>query len=190
MRSLQHKGFTLMELLVVIALLAIVAAAAFASYAGYEKQAQADATRFEMAELRRMLLQFRRDVGHFPQQLSHLNNCPADEDPGCTAWNPDTRRGWNGPYVAAGSDAFKDGWGGEYVIASPGCDSAAGACWCKSDGIACQAEADAEHTLALPGNAARLLSRGSNGAYEGLNTDDVCRKNGDASDDLVLCLLR
>ena len=146
-------GFTLLELLVVIALLAIVAGVVITAYDGVKEQGRADATKFDMAELRKALLQFRRDSGSndFPTigaydcaTLSNdavifdtanglADNWPASapsaqanqtdwedwcastanfwmlftnpkDDPNTNAieegeWDPDTHRGWNGPYL-------------------------------------------------------------------------------------------
>ncbi len=124
-----QSGFTLLELLVVIALLALVAGAVIVGYSGVQDQGQGDHTRFEMAEIRNALLQFRRDSGSrdFPRQgvydcttipsanfppeagatsAEQIAWCqsPANfwmlfEDPLGNGWNADTKRGWNGPYL-------------------------------------------------------------------------------------------
>lgn len=59
-------GFTLLELLAVIALLAILSAAALVSFDGTDEQARLDVTKQEIAELRKALLQFRRDNRELP----------------------------------------------------------------------------------------------------------------------------
>ncbi len=66
----KQSGFTLLELLVVITLLGIVAGAVVLGYEGVQDQGREDVTRFEMAEIRKALLQFRRDSGsnQFPGQ--------------------------------------------------------------------------------------------------------------------------
>ncbi len=63
-------GFTLLELLVVITLLAVLASAALLGYEGIQDQGRYDVARFEMAEIRKALLKFRRDSGAnaFPTQ--------------------------------------------------------------------------------------------------------------------------
>ncbi len=61
----QH-GFTLLELLVVITLLSIIATVGLFSYEGSEDEARLATTRFEMDEIRKALLQFRKDTGEFP----------------------------------------------------------------------------------------------------------------------------
>jgi len=65
-----QAGFTLLELLAVIALLGVLAGAAVMTYDGVQDQGRDDVTRFEMAQIREALLQFRRDSGtnDFPGQ--------------------------------------------------------------------------------------------------------------------------
>ena len=129
------RGFTLLELLVVISLLAILAGFSISAYDGVQDDANYDAAIFEMAEIRNALLQFRRDSGtndfpgqgiyactnaiNFPSEAgsgsARLDWCnhPANfwmlfinplDDPSTSsdeegAWNIDTKRGWNGPYL-------------------------------------------------------------------------------------------
>lgn len=61
-----QSGFTLLELLVVITLLAIIAGAAVSGYGDVPEQARYDTTKFEMAEIKKALLQFRRDTRELP----------------------------------------------------------------------------------------------------------------------------
>ncbi len=217
-RQIIH-GFTLLELLIVVSLLAVLATVALIANEGVYEQAEVDATKYEMAELRKALLQFRRDVGHFPDaagliaesdRLALLSSCQSIDntkinttagvsyDAGCEVWNPDTHRGWNGPYLDnVGADfAFKDAWYDPnkatpthvYLLKTPGLDSSPQTLWCKEDGTACQATLDAVYYV--PDNGARVVSSGPNGADEGDNTTNICEKHDAASDDIVLCLLK
>lgn len=65
-----QSGFTLIELLIVITLLGIVSGVVVLAYQNVQDQGSYDATRFEMAEIKKALLQFRRDSGtkSFPGQ--------------------------------------------------------------------------------------------------------------------------
>lgn len=136
-KTRSQAGFTLLELLAVIALMAVVAGTAVLAYEGVQDQGRQDTTRFEMAEIRNALLQFRRDSGsndlpgqgvyvcEDPANPGKINpdliNLPAEAgttdaaklawcespanfwmlfaDPLGNGWNPDTHRGWNGPYL-------------------------------------------------------------------------------------------
>jgi general secretion pathway protein G len=172
------RGFTLIELLVVVALLAVMATVAVLSLESTRSGAEEDATRYEMTIIHKALLQFRNDVRHFPdaegrlaedKRLTLLTACQADDDAaanydvGCTEWDHDLKRGWNGPYLSGGGD--KDAWGNAYRLFEP---------------------EDAQ----IGSGVARLVSFGENGVYEGENTIDPCLKFNDASDDIVLCLVK
>lgn len=102
------NGFTLLELLVVILLIAILSGAGIAAYQGLQEQARGDVTQFEMAEIRKALLQFRKDSGtrSFPGQGSYdctdaANGNPANINPDIDAQLP----------IAPGlTDAVKIAW--------------------------------------------------------------------------------
>jgi prepilin-type N-terminal cleavage/methylation domain-containing protein len=155
MGAAYESGFTLLELLLVIALLSVTAGVVVQGYEGVQDQGRYDAARFEMAELRKALLQFRRDSGtnDFPGQGIYdctdvTNNNPSSVNPdmifpaeaGSTdaekiawcqspanfwmlfadplgnGWNPDTHRGWHGPYLQRKSGlisygSIDDVWG-------------------------------------------------------------------------------
>jgi general secretion pathway protein G len=161
------RGFTLLELLAVISLLGILAVVAVTSLDGVEDEASIKITKVEMSELRKALRQFKRDVGHFPDEIDlNLNeeervkllvNCVLADDAGCTDWNIDTARGWHGPYVL--SEGIADSWGTPYLLSYEDLEP-------------------------------RLISHGGNKQYEGVNTADRCLPNGVNSDDIVLCLLK
>lgn len=182
---LKSRGFTLVELLVVVALLAIMASVAVLSLDMTRSGAEEDATRFEMSVLRKALLQFKYDVRHFPdgvdvliddeRRLALLSSCQSTDstkiddtsgvsyDMGCTPWDKELKRGWNGPYLSAGGDV--DAWGNNYRLLDP-----------------------ADYAPGI--GTARIVSHGENGIYEGENATDPCLKFNDASDDLVLCLVQ
>lgn len=196
-----QSGFTLIELLVVIFLLGIIAGAIVVSYDGVGTQAQYDATKYEMTEIRKALIQFRRDSGShsFPNQ--NIYSCaaiPPDNFPdeaGTTlaeqrawcespanfwmlfkdpldnnSWDPDTHRGWNGPYLQRKSQlltylSIADVWGISDPYQSP---------YIFKD-------------MSI-NNKARIVSIGQDNLYNGEDTTP-CVPPVD-TDDTVLCLLR
>ena len=78
-QSKNNQGFTLLELLVVLTLMAIVAGVAVLAYEDTNVQAELDATKYEMAELRKAMLQFKRDTGVFPGQGDYDCGALVDE---------------------------------------------------------------------------------------------------------------
>lgn len=86
-------GFTLLELLAVIALLAILSAAALVSFDGTDEQARLDVTKQEIAELRKALLQFRRDNRELPCRVYREGKYQPD-DVGMTELSFPNTSGW------------------------------------------------------------------------------------------------
>lgn len=86
-------GFTLLELLAVIALLSILSAAALVSFDGTDEQARLDVTKQEIAELRKALLQFRRDNRELPCREYRVGKYQPDEVEMTELIFPDTT-GW------------------------------------------------------------------------------------------------
>ncbi len=145
-RLVCQRGFTLVELLVVITLVGLLAIGIVVSLDGVDDDARERLTKAEMSELRKALLQFRRDVGHFPAVgsafppaedavLDLLRECQSDDvpvdgadenrltyDPGCGVYNIDTARGWNGPYALPERmddpviTGYFDAWGRSYRL--------------------------------------------------------------------------
>jgi prepilin-type N-terminal cleavage/methylation domain-containing protein len=210
--AMKHEsGFTLLELLLVIALLSVTAGVVVQGYEGVQDLGRYDAARFEMAELRKALLQFRRDSGtnDFSGQgiydcTDAANDNPAGVNPdmdfpaeaGTTdaekiawcqspanfwmlftdpfgrsqeaQWNPDTHRGWHGPYLQRKSGLISYGnvddvWG----IADP-----------------------YQSPFILMGNddEAHIVSFGPDKTHGG--EDAIPCEPSAGSDDTVLCLLQ
>lgn len=135
------RGFTLLELLVVVALIGVLASIALVAFDKTRDRAEVDVARIEMTEIRKALHMFHRDVGHDPSAVTEdlslwlLSSCQADNmaandyDDGCAQWDPDARRGWNGPYMnaetgtqanaAATFDGLLDPWGNYYRLVAP-----------------------------------------------------------------------
>ncbi len=125
-KRLGRRGFTLIELVIIIAVLGILAAVAvprFASMATSSKQA---ATKDELNTLKRAITGnpaataggeyvdrgFEGDIGYPPSRLQDLVAKPDS----ISTYDKFTRLGWNGPYVDSSNGAYlKDAWGSNYV---------------------------------------------------------------------------
>ncbi|PHS29699.1 MAG: hypothetical protein COA95_11440 [Methylophaga sp.] len=239
-------GLTLIELLVVVLILAILAGIMLTSHEDVSEQARYDITKFEMVELRKALLQFRRDSNEFPCRIYRsgdyvaditvmsnmdftslpLTPTVADYHSWCKnefsgqiesglsmlfkfpyddldvafiplLWNPDTNRGWNGPYLH--NQDITDTWGNHFLLLDP--ELTYGPSYrCKKtltddydvtgNLYSCLTPNDTgwdASTYTKYANIVRLVSTGENGVYDGVNISNPCQPN---QDDLVLCLLR
>ena len=120
-----RKGFTLMELLLVMAILVIMASMVTFAFLNIQKNAQSDACLSQINTLENACISYKLQVGRFPNSLDDLFTQPA----GLSA------RQWRGPYL---NEAVpNDPWGNPYnygpdeannrvFIASPGPDGQQG----------------------------------------------------------------
>lgn len=97
------RGFTLVEMIVVVAIIGVLATVIVARYAGQTDQARVAAARAQMAQLESAVLSFQAQIGRLPAVLSDLVERPA----GATAWP-------EGGYLK-GRSVPRDPWGHEYV---------------------------------------------------------------------------
>ncbi len=101
----RHRGFTLVELLLVLVILALIGGLVLPSIIGKAEGAKAKAAASQVSRLAMAVESYYLDTGATPESLQQLV-----EDPGAA--------GWNGPYVKAAS--LKDPWGHEYEYVFPG----------------------------------------------------------------------
>ncbi len=105
-----QRGFTLVELLVVLVILGLIAGFATPQVIKFLGKAKADAARVQVERLSGVLDLYRLEVGRYPtsgEGLEALLEAPVD------AGN------WNGPYLKK-ADALTDPWGQPYAYQSPG----------------------------------------------------------------------
>jgi general secretion pathway protein G len=103
------RGFTLVELLVVMVILGLLAALVVPSYLGREKKARSQAAKAQVELLGTALDTFRLDVGRYPTSQEGLQALRAA---------PGNLPRWDGPYLK--KDVPLDPWGRAYVYESPG----------------------------------------------------------------------
>jgi general secretion pathway protein G len=103
------KGFTLLELLVVMVIIGLLAGYVAPRYFAQIGKSEVKATRAQIDGLEKALDQYRLDTGHYPtteQGLVALVTKPADETK------------WDGPYIKKAVPP--DPWGNPYIFKSPG----------------------------------------------------------------------
>ena len=109
-RSAAERGFTLMEVLLVLVILVILGSLAVGVFPNAQKKAQIDAARSQIGLLKTPLEMYYLAMNEFPasaQGLDALRNPPGDAAGGK----------WAGPYAES---IPVDPWGNPYQYANPG----------------------------------------------------------------------
>ena len=129
--KLDGRGFTLIELVVIIVALGIISIVAIPKLGVFGDQAKITATREEMLRLKIAIVGdpavtaggayvnrgYYGDVGALPVALADLAIKPG----AVPVFNSFTRRGWNGPYIdSAGGAYLTDAWSATYSYSSAG----------------------------------------------------------------------
>lgn len=107
--SNKSKGFTLLELLVVMVIIGMLAGYVGPKYFAQIGKSEVKATRAQVDALGKALDQFRLDAGHYPTM---------DEGLAALVTHPANEPRWDGPYLTKAVPL--DPWGNPYVYKSPG----------------------------------------------------------------------
>jgi general secretion pathway protein G len=108
-RCFHHRGFTLLELLVVMVIIGLLAAYVGPKYFSQIGKSEVKTARAQIVGLEKALQQYRIDVGRFPtteEGLQALLN------------KPTSAMKWDGPYLE--KTLPMDPWGRPYAYVSPG----------------------------------------------------------------------
>jgi general secretion pathway protein G len=104
-----EKGFTLIELIVVVVILALLAAVVGPKIAGKLGQSKEKIAKIQISQLEGALQYYSFEIGHYPTTSEGLE---------ALMRNPGTSDAWKGPYLE--KELPKDPWGKPYVYRSPG----------------------------------------------------------------------
>lgn len=120
-RRLVRRGFTLVELLVVIIVLAVLAAIVLPKFINSSKRGKESAMKSDLKLLRNAIASFENDTNYYPLTLSDLaaTSAPAKGLDASGAQKDIAATDWHGPYVeAVPQDPISRG-AYTYITASP-----------------------------------------------------------------------
>ena len=131
-----HGAFTLLELMIVVGILSALAGGAVMLLGPVEEQARSQMSIAEMAQLREAIQNFHTDTGFLPKQgpfalttdggsvpvpaegstwfkhpanLQQLLENPLEgTGHALSTWDPDSKRGWRGPYISSFGEGYVD----------------------------------------------------------------------------------
>jgi len=112
-----NRGFTLVELLMMLTLTAIMTAVAVPAFMNLGNDARTAVTKAKLVEIRQAIigtnqntLGFKLNMGRYPTSLDEL------ETQGVLPhYNPISKTGWDGPYIGSSAGWDKDAWGVSFV---------------------------------------------------------------------------
>ncbi len=102
------RGFTLVEMLLVLVILATLAAIVYPKLAGRSEQARQTAAQTQISAFSTALDAFEVDNGYYPKGKNGLQDL---------VQQPRDAKNWHGPYL---KDIPKDPWGNDYLYECPG----------------------------------------------------------------------
>src|SRR3974390_3536200 len=109
-RKKNQRGFTLVEILVVITIIALIMSLVGPRVLNYLSESKVKAAKIQMQSFSSALDLLYLDTGRYPSSAEGLT----------TLVKPTSAmRGWNGPYLKGGN-VPNDPWGKPYVYRSPG----------------------------------------------------------------------
>ncbi len=105
-----RRGFTLMEVLLVLVILVVLASLAVSTYRGVQDRALKDAAKSKVGILTGQIDTYQLHMRTYPGSLNDLINKPSDAK---------AAERWAGPYLK-GTSSLRDPWDNDFKFIAPG----------------------------------------------------------------------
>lgn len=102
------KGFTLLELMIVVIIIAVLAAMVTPRFFGSKQKAMRSRAMSDVKVIESAIQRFKLDMDRYPESLDELIAAPADDE----------EEKWGGPYLE--NSTFLDPWQQPYYFEAPG----------------------------------------------------------------------
>jgi len=106
-RIRNHRGFTLMEALIVVAVIIIIAGIAIPRVLSFLEKSKVNMAKAEVETMGSAIREVRKDTGYYVENLDQLGDRSSSDEAKFSPW-------W-GPYVSSLPVDNKDPWDNEYV---------------------------------------------------------------------------
>jgi general secretion pathway protein G len=118
-----NKGFTLMEIMVVVVILGLLATIVIVNVVGRVEKAKVDLTKVKIKEIEKAIDYFKMDNNRLPNSLDELRHCPPDVEywPQGGYLKEEPLDGWNREFEYRPGEGTKG-----YIIISYGADGQPG----------------------------------------------------------------
>ena len=103
----RNRGFSLIELMVVIAIMGLLATIVAVNVMGRGYDAKVKKVMADFDAMKKAIQLFKIDLGRYPQRLDELWQAPGGA------------KNWKGPYLENTPPAPQDPWGNEYIYTPP-----------------------------------------------------------------------
>ena len=111
--STQQRGFSLIELMIVLVILGLIAGIVGPQAMKYLGKGKTQSSKVQIENISAALDMYRLEVGSYPTSADGLK---------ALVTAPSSARGWDGPYLKKG-EVPKDAWNNEYQYRRPGSNS-------------------------------------------------------------------